>query len=226
MVAGMIATVNILRIMGSEFRFVLTLILMSLEGMIPFTCILLSFVFIFGLAEATCLQTIQYDGGFLFNIRFVFQIIITNFSSVIGGFDGPAPLIYQGESETSTGVRLLASWLFFMNQLFCSVTMLNFLVAVLAEFFGEALFHKVASDYKQKIALLLECSNLFFNVLRFEDAGDLYYIYNISLLEQDESKKVWEGRIKRSEDIMKTLDTHLSTFKVQVGNDIDAVKDT
>lgn len=55
MVAGMIAIVNILRILGSEFRFVLTLIFVSLEGMIPFTCILLSFVFLFGLAETTCL---------------------------------------------------------------------------------------------------------------------------------------------------------------------------
>ena len=148
MVAGMIAIVNILRILGSEFRFVLTLIFVSLEGMIPFTCILLSFVFLFGLAETTCLNTYEYDEGYLFGIRFVVQIIITNFSNVIGGFDGPAPLIYNEDSEKSTGVRLLAQWLFFANQLFCSVTMLNFLVAVLAEYFGEALFHKVASDYK------------------------------------------------------------------------------
>lgn len=102
--------------------------------------------------------------------------------------------------------------------------MLNFLVAVLAEYFGEALFHKVASDYKQKISLLLECSDLFFNVLRFKDAGDTYYLYNISLLEQGENNKQWEGRIKRSEDIMKTLEAHLHTFKTQVGHQIDEVK--
>lgn len=120
----------------------------------------------------------------------------------------------------------MAQWLFFMNQLFCSVTMLNFLVAVLAEYFGEAMFHKVASDYKQKISLLLECSDLFFNVLRIQDAGDTYYLYNISLLEQGENNNEWEGRIKRSEDIMKTLEGVLNTFKTQVGNEIHDVKNS
>lgn len=154
------------------------------------------------------------------------QIVITNFSSVIGGFDGPAPLIYTEQSETSTGVRLVASGLFFMNQLFCSVTMLNFLVAVLAEYFGEALFNKVASDYKQKIALLLECSQLFFNILHFEDSGEQYYLFNISLLEQDETKRQWEGRIKRSEDIMKTMEKQLLKFKDHIGKDINGVMGT
>lgn len=102
--------------------------------------------------------------------------------------------------------------------------MLNFLVAVLAEYFGEALFHKVASDYKQKIALLLECSNLFFNILRMHDCGETYYLFNISLLEQDETKRQWEGRIKRSEDIMKVMEHKLVDFKTKIGKEIGDVR--
>lgn len=61
-------------------------------------------------------------------------------------------------------------------------------------------------------------------MLRLEDGGELHYLFNISLLEQDETKKQWEGRIKRSEDIMKTMEHKLQDFKGKVGKEINDVK--
>ena len=61
-------------------------------------------------------------------------------------------------------------------------------------------------------------------MLRLEDGGELHYLFNISLLEQDETKKQWEGRIKRSEDIMKTMEHKLGEFKGKVGKEINDVK--
>ena len=87
--------------------------------------------------------------------------------------------------------------------------MLNFLVAVLADFFGEAQFNMVAADYKQKVGLMLQLLNIFEMAPKSWRAKniktDYNYLFNITPIESEDSNQIWEGRIRRSENIAKKM---------------------